>query len=423
MEIERKRKSEDAENGTPPKQQSLDSKRGSALDDKQNPQGPSSWDQSCAQTSSTEHKCISSGEKLESNWCSSFNPTCLTGNRTIDDLWMGCDNKKTYKNAFYCCHGEYFNKAQDSLNSAAEEAGLRLLKLETMSNWTNEILRQDQIIYAALDCVAMVRIVEHFKIPQSKKVIHNPLSTLGPHVDGIHNSRGSEHSLSLWHPREESFATDMPNVLFVASRGSESTPLPSMESHNFADDHFLNGGLTFFAYFSENSFENITNALKDCLEALLTLEPRQCQAAKDFLDSFLDWPEESRTDHRRQLHPLLAPPQDYRMIHLHRSVCNSFFWRISISCEIYWNLAAPNDSIRLRHCSTKRSVRHAFFWRISTSSKFFRNLVFFFCREPNEFKRWQLVFWKFDFNMRVERLGTRENQLELMQQHDKKFEI
>ncbi|PIC49165.1 hypothetical protein B9Z55_007857 [Caenorhabditis nigoni] len=42
--IERKRKSEDAENGTPPKQQSLDSKRGSALDDKQNPQGPSSWD-------------------------------------------------------------------------------------------------------------------------------------------------------------------------------------------------------------------------------------------------------------------------------------------------------------------------------------------------------------------------------------------
>ncbi|PIC21658.1 hypothetical protein B9Z55_026418 [Caenorhabditis nigoni] len=52
-----------------------------------------------------------------------------------------------------------------SLKSAAEEAGLYLLKLETMSNWTNEILRQDQIIYAALDCVAMVRIVEHFKIP------------------------------------------------------------------------------------------------------------------------------------------------------------------------------------------------------------------------------------------------------------------
>ncbi|PIC49167.1 hypothetical protein B9Z55_007859 [Caenorhabditis nigoni] len=113
-----------------------------------------------------------------------------------------------------------------SLKSAAEEAGL--LKLETMSNWTNEILGQDQIIYAALDCVAMVRIAEHFKIPQSKKVIHNPLSTLGPHADGIHNSRGSEHSLSLWHPREES--TDMPTVLFVASRGSESTPLPSMES-------------------------------------------------------------------------------------------------------------------------------------------------------------------------------------------------
>ncbi|CAO4387628.1 unnamed protein product [Caenorhabditis nigoni] len=52
-----------------------------------------------------------------------------------------------------------------SLKSAAEEAGLYLLKLETMSNWTNEILRQDQIIYAALDCVAMVWIAEHFKIP------------------------------------------------------------------------------------------------------------------------------------------------------------------------------------------------------------------------------------------------------------------
>ncbi|PIC21659.1 hypothetical protein B9Z55_026419 [Caenorhabditis nigoni] len=54
-----------------------------------------------------------------------------------------------------------------SLKSAAEEAGLFLLKLETMSNWTNEILRRDQIIYAALDCLAMVRIVEHFKIPIS----------------------------------------------------------------------------------------------------------------------------------------------------------------------------------------------------------------------------------------------------------------
>ncbi|CAO4367492.1 unnamed protein product [Caenorhabditis nigoni] len=44
ISIERKRKSEDAENGTPPKQQSLDSKRGSALDGKQKLQGPSSWD-------------------------------------------------------------------------------------------------------------------------------------------------------------------------------------------------------------------------------------------------------------------------------------------------------------------------------------------------------------------------------------------
>ncbi|PIC16784.1 hypothetical protein B9Z55_023261 [Caenorhabditis nigoni] len=57
--LERKRKSEDAEKGSPPKQPSLDSRRGSDMDN-QSLQRPFSWDYSWAQTSSTDHQCTSS---------------------------------------------------------------------------------------------------------------------------------------------------------------------------------------------------------------------------------------------------------------------------------------------------------------------------------------------------------------------------
>ncbi|CAO4384019.1 unnamed protein product [Caenorhabditis nigoni] len=58
--LERKRKSEEAEKGSPPKQPSLDSRRGSDMDNNQSLQRPFSWDYSWAQTSSTEHQCTSS---------------------------------------------------------------------------------------------------------------------------------------------------------------------------------------------------------------------------------------------------------------------------------------------------------------------------------------------------------------------------
>ncbi|PIC52690.1 hypothetical protein B9Z55_000269 [Caenorhabditis nigoni] len=48
--------------------------------------------------------------------------------------------------------------------SRPHEAGLTLLKIETMSNWCNERLRRDQKRYAGLDCLAMVRIAEEREV-------------------------------------------------------------------------------------------------------------------------------------------------------------------------------------------------------------------------------------------------------------------
>ncbi|CAO4367495.1 unnamed protein product [Caenorhabditis nigoni] len=82
-----------------------------------------------------------------------------------------------------------------SLKSAAEEAGFQLLILETMSNWTNEILRQDQIIYVALDCVAMVRIVEHFKIPYELKASRSRQSGRSPKSEKLpETSNANRHA-------------------------------------------------------------------------------------------------------------------------------------------------------------------------------------------------------------------------------------
>ncbi|CAO4387722.1 unnamed protein product [Caenorhabditis nigoni] len=92
--------------------------------------------------SSSEEDRHSEGEDEDrSNWCPSFNSNCLIGNRRTDDIWMECDTchkwwhafcirleNKAYKNAFNCCHGEYLNRAQDSLNGTTKKKWLQIQK-------------------------------------------------------------------------------------------------------------------------------------------------------------------------------------------------------------------------------------------------------------------------------------------------------
>ncbi|CAP29770.2 Protein CBG10190 [Caenorhabditis briggsae] len=98
-------------------------------------------------TSSEEDHHSKEDNEDRSNWCPSFNPNCLIGNGTTDDLWMECDTChkwwhafcirleiKAYKNAFHCCHGEYSKKAQDSLEGTTKKKWLQIQKEQARKN-------------------------------------------------------------------------------------------------------------------------------------------------------------------------------------------------------------------------------------------------------------------------------------------------
>ncbi|UMM44390.1 hypothetical protein L5515_019545 [Caenorhabditis briggsae] len=98
-------------------------------------------------TSSEEDHHSKEDNEDRSNWCPSFNPNCLIGNGTTDDLWMECNTchrwwhafcirleNKAYKNAFHCCHGEYSKKAQNSLEGTTKKKWLQIQKEQARKN-------------------------------------------------------------------------------------------------------------------------------------------------------------------------------------------------------------------------------------------------------------------------------------------------
>lgn len=62
------------------------------------------------------------------------------------------------------------NSQKISLSRLVEEmSGKKMDKSETISNWNNELLRNEQIIYAALDAFVLIELYDWMNVGNDKK--------------------------------------------------------------------------------------------------------------------------------------------------------------------------------------------------------------------------------------------------------------